>query len=284
MSDSGHTGGIREFVSHSAGAVAVVCGLFFLLAFMYIGGTADPQAHARHIPVAVVNSDEAATLETPIGPRRIDVGTRITAGLIQNNDWGTVRLHMVDPATAEAGLRDGTYFGALRIPADLSEGVVGLVEAAATEAGRSGPVPGRARVELQCSPRVSIVSGQVMNTRDRQRRTAGQPRAVRGSGDPHLRRGDAHADAAARLRHNRRPAADAPGLSRPALDHVLRLGLGGRARSRRVGARCLDGGRPRGGHRGHPRVRAHGGCAGRPWPTGCRPAGADQGCSRPGAA
>ncbi|MBS7548947.1 DUF3533 domain-containing protein [Dietzia sp. Marseille-Q0999] len=164
MSDSGHTGGIREFVSHSAGAVAVVCGLFFLLAFMYIGGTADPQAHARHIPVAVVNSDEAATLETPIGPRRIDVGTRITAGLIQNNDWGTVRLHMVDPATAEAGLRDGTYFGALRIPADLSEGVVGLVEAAATEAGRSGPVPDRARVELQYSPRISIVSGQVMNT------------------------------------------------------------------------------------------------------------------------
>ena len=116
MSESGHTGGIREFASHSAGAVAVVCGLFFLLAFMYIGGTADPQSHARHIPVAVVNSDEAAGLDTPVGERRIDVGTRITAGLIQNNDWGTLRLHMVDAATAEEGLRDGTYFGTLRIP------------------------------------------------------------------------------------------------------------------------------------------------------------------------
>lgn len=164
MTDSGHTGGLREFVSHSAGAVAVVCGLFFLLSFMYLGGTADPQSHARHVPVAVVDSDRGASLETPVGPRQIDVGSRITAGLLQNNDWRTVRLHMVDEETAEKGLEDGAYFGAVRLPAELSERVVGLVEAAATEAGEDGPVPQQARIEVQYSPRVSIVSGQVMNT------------------------------------------------------------------------------------------------------------------------
>lgn len=164
MTDSGHTGGFREFASHSAGAVAVVCGLFFLLSFMYLGGTADPQAHARHVPVAVVNEDAGATLQTPIGPRNLDVGTQITAGLLQNNDWGKLRLHVVDPAEAEAGLRDGSYFGAVRLPPELSQQVVGLVEAAATEAGDAGEPPQRATVTLQNSPRVSIVSGQVMNT------------------------------------------------------------------------------------------------------------------------
>ncbi len=164
MTDSGHTGGFREFASHSAGAIAVVCGLFFLLSFMYLGGTADPQAHARHVPVAVVNDDAGATLETPIGPRELDVGTQITAGLLQNNDWGKLRLHVVDSAEAEAGLRDGTYFGAVRIAPELSRQVVELVEAAATEAGESGEPPERATVTLQYSPRVSIVSGQVMNT------------------------------------------------------------------------------------------------------------------------
>ena len=104
MTDSGHTGGLREFLSHSAGAVALVCGLFFLLSFMYLGGTADPQSHARYIPVAVVDEDVAATLETPIGPRGLDMGSRITAGLLQNNDWGRVRLHVVDPEAAEEGL------------------------------------------------------------------------------------------------------------------------------------------------------------------------------------
>lgn len=164
MTDSGHTGGLREFLSHSAGAVALVCGLFFLLSFMYLGGTADPQSHARYIPVAVVDEDVAATLETPIGPRGLDMGSRITAGLLQNNDWGRVRLHVVDPEAAEEGLRDGTYFGAVRIPPELSGRVAGLVEAAATEAGDAAGPPERARISLEYSPRVSIVSGQVMNT------------------------------------------------------------------------------------------------------------------------
>lgn len=164
MTDSGHTGGFREFASHSAGAVALVCGLFFLLSFMYLGGTADPQSHARHVPVAVVNEDAGATLQTPIGPRNLDIGTQITAGLLQNNDWEIVRLHMVDADAAEDGLRDGSYFGVVRMPAELSQRVVDLVEAAATEAGDAGEPPLRAAIDLQYSPRVSIVSGQVMNT------------------------------------------------------------------------------------------------------------------------
>ncbi|EYT63304.1 membrane protein [Dietzia sp. UCD-THP] len=164
VTDSGHTGGVREFVSHSAGAVVLVCGLFFLLSFMYLGGTADPQAHARHIPVAVVDSDAGASLDTPVGVRDLDVGSQITAGLLQNNDWERIRLHVVDPETAEEGLRNGSYFGAVRIPADLSERVVGLVEAAATEAGDAAEPPAPARVTVEYSPRVSIVSSQVMNT------------------------------------------------------------------------------------------------------------------------
>ena len=142
----------------------LVCGLFFLLAFMYLGGTADPQSHARYIPVAVVDEDRGASLETPVGPRRLDVGAQITAGLLQNNDWKRIRLHVVDPDRAEEGLRDGSYFGAIRMPADLSQRVVDLVEAAATEQGDAGPPPAAAGITLEYSPRVSIVSGQVMQT------------------------------------------------------------------------------------------------------------------------
>lgn len=162
--ESGHTGGLREFSAHSAGAVVLVCGLFFLLSFMYLGGTADPQSYARHIPVAVVDEDRGASLETPIGPRGLDVGSQITAGLLQNNDWEKIRLHVVDPEAAADGLRDGTYFGVVRMPAELSQRVVDLVQAAATEAGDGAPAPETARITIENSPRVSIVSAQVMNT------------------------------------------------------------------------------------------------------------------------
>lgn len=160
---SGHTGGLREFLSHSAGAIVLVCGLFFLLAFMYLGGTADPQANARYLPVAVVDQDEGATLDTPVGPRRLDVGRQVSDGLLHNNDWRTLRLHPVDAAAADAGLRDGTYFGVVRIPADLSERVADRVRAAATEAGEKADPPAPAVVTVEYSPRVSVVAGQVMH-------------------------------------------------------------------------------------------------------------------------
>lgn len=164
MTDSGHTGGFREFASHSIGAIALVCGLFFLLSFMYLGGTADPRSHARYVPVAVVDGDEGASLETPVGTRQLDVGNQITSGLLQHNDWARIRLHVVDAGTAEEGLRDGNYFGVVRIPPELSGNVVGLIEAAATEAGETGDAPDPAGITLEYSPRVSIVSGQVMET------------------------------------------------------------------------------------------------------------------------
>ena len=160
---SGHTGDAREFLSHSAGAILLVCGLFFLLAFMYLGGTADPQANARYLPVAVVDEDAGATLDTPVGARRLDVGRQVSDGLLANNDWKRLRLHPVDAATAEAGLRDGTYFGAVRIPSDLSERVADRIRAAATEAGDRAAPPDPARITVEYSPRMSVVSGQVMH-------------------------------------------------------------------------------------------------------------------------
>lgn len=161
--DSGHTGGLREFASHSAGAILLVCGLFFLLALMYLGGTADPQANARYIPVAVVDEDQGATIDTPIGEQGLSVGSQITGGLLHYNDWETIRLHVVSPEAAEEGLRDGAYFGVVHIPADLSERVGGLVEAASTEAGERGEKIEPAQISVKYSPRISIVSSQVMH-------------------------------------------------------------------------------------------------------------------------
>lgn len=162
--ESGHTGGFREFVSHSAGAVLLVCGLFFLLSFMYLGGTADPQANARHIPVVVVDEDRGAQLETPVGTRGLAVGSQIVGGLLKNNDWERIRLHVVGPEAAEEGLRDGSYFGRIQIPADLSERVAGLIGAAATEAGEGAEPAAPPTISVEYSPRVSIVSSQVMHT------------------------------------------------------------------------------------------------------------------------
>lgn len=160
--ESGHRGDLREFLSHAVGAVVVVCGLFFLLGYMYLDGTADPQANARYLPVAVVNQDEGATLDTPIGPRRMAVGQQISDGLLHNNDWRTLRLHPVDAQAAEAGLRDGTYYGVVRMPADLSRQVAGRIESVTTESGQRADPPEPARVVVEYSPRMSVVSGQVM--------------------------------------------------------------------------------------------------------------------------
>ena len=147
-----------EFLEHSAGAVVMVCGLFALLGYMYMAGTADPQNHMRHLPWAVVNSDRGATLDTPIGPQHLDLGTQVVGGLMDNNDWSRLDLHVVSPEEAEEGLQDARYYGVVTVPEDLSENVAGLLDGTART---DGPPATPGTITVSSSPRLSLAGAQV---------------------------------------------------------------------------------------------------------------------------
>ena len=149
---------LREFLEHAVGAVLVVCALFTLLGYMYLAGTADPQAHMRHMPVAVVDQDTGATLDTPAGPQRLHVGRDLVGGLMDNNDWSRIDLSVVDRQQAEDGLRQARYYAVVLLPPDLSTDVAGLLDGTTRS---TGPAANRGRIEVLASPRLSLASGPV---------------------------------------------------------------------------------------------------------------------------
>ncbi|WP_336857471.1 YhgE/Pip domain-containing protein [Sinomonas albida] len=82
---------------------------------VYLYANWDPYSNMGHIKAALVVEDRGAT--TPDGSR-LEAGPKVADGLVEGHvfDWQRVP----DAQTAEAGVRNGTYSFALRIPADFS--------------------------------------------------------------------------------------------------------------------------------------------------------------------
>ena len=108
--------------------IPLIYGALYLMAFY------DPYGKLDTLPVAVVNEDV---------PTRTSSGELVSAGndlvdkLKESDalDWRFVD----DPAEAETGLENGTYYNVVTIPADFSEKV----------ASADGSNPERAHLELR---------------------------------------------------------------------------------------------------------------------------------------
>ncbi|MEA5456376.1 YhgE/Pip domain-containing protein [Sinomonas sp. JGH33] len=82
---------------------------------VYLYANWDPYSNMGHIKAALVVEDRGAT--TPDGSR-LEAGAKVADSLVERHvfDWQRVP----DVQTAEAGVRNGTYSFALRIPAEFS--------------------------------------------------------------------------------------------------------------------------------------------------------------------
>ncbi|GEM_PF-363328 len=155
---------LRQFFQHSLGAMLAVIALFAVISFMYFEGMANPQAHLNHVPIAIVDEDQGATVSTPVGDQRLDVADQVIGGILDQNNFAEVDLRVVDRNTAESGMAKGEFFGAVVFPAELSQNIADLVTQTAGNDGAEGNAPPRAQITVLNAPRASVPAPQVMAT------------------------------------------------------------------------------------------------------------------------
>ncbi|BCJ73028.1 membrane protein [Catellatospora sp. IY07-71] len=111
---------LRRFRRHrmTRAALVVLTLVPLLYGALYLWAFWDPYGNMHRIPVALVLQDREA--RDPDGAA-VHAGRDLAEELERRQVFG---WHRVDAAAAEAGLRDGTYQLALRIPADFSAALV----------------------------------------------------------------------------------------------------------------------------------------------------------------
>lgn len=156
-------GVVLQFFRHTVGAMVAVIALFAVIAFMYFEGTANPQEHLNHVPVAIVNDDEGTTIDTPAGPQQLNVGDQIVGEMLDQNDFSEIYMRVVDRETAEKGMDDAEFYGMVEFPSDLSQRIGDLITS--TSGGEGADRAGElADINVYAAPRSSVTSSQVMGT------------------------------------------------------------------------------------------------------------------------
>ncbi|MCK9901874.1 hypothetical protein CC117_17805 [Parafrankia colletiae] len=132
---------------------------------LYLASAVDPLAHARGLPVKVVNSDRGAT----VGTEHLDFGRRIEAGLRASPTVSRrLQLEPVTLAAAERAMSRGQAYATIVIPPGFTASRLaqaGHPTAGVTDGGTDGAADGGA-VQLLTNPRagtlgVSLAAGIV---------------------------------------------------------------------------------------------------------------------------
>ncbi len=101
-----------------AALVAIIL-LPLLYGTVYLVAFWNPYDNLTALPVAIVNEDKPADAQG----QTIDVGQTMTNQLLSSDSFD---FHLVSPEEGDAGLEDGTYYFAIRIPANFSAAVATL--------------------------------------------------------------------------------------------------------------------------------------------------------------
>ncbi|MBK0421844.1 YhgE/Pip domain-containing protein [Leucobacter sp. CSA2] len=98
--------------------VALIC-VPILYGGLYLWANQDPYAKLTNVPVALIVEDEGAN----VAGKHRTIGREVADELLKSDtfDW-----HDVDERTAKAGLDDGGYDFAVKIPADFTESITSI--------------------------------------------------------------------------------------------------------------------------------------------------------------
>jgi putative membrane protein len=106
---------LRRFRRGTLPRMAVAAMIFVPLLYgaLYLWAFWDPTGNLDSLPVALVNSDEGATLDG----ERLAAGDDVTQRLLESGD---LDWRVTDAQAAADGVADGTYYFALTVPDDFS--------------------------------------------------------------------------------------------------------------------------------------------------------------------
>ncbi|QNP75369.1 DUF3533 domain-containing protein [Streptomyces roseirectus] len=121
--------------------VVLVTVVMATLASLYLGSSVNSADHLDAFPVAVVNTD------------RGDTGAKIVQGLRQNTDADKFDLRVLTPAEARRQMDEAKLYGAIVLPADLSQKLAGL----------TGPGAERPVVSVWTNPLANTSSVSLVN-------------------------------------------------------------------------------------------------------------------------
>ncbi|MDL9935503.1 DUF3533 domain-containing protein [Gordonia sp. ABSL1-1] len=116
--------------------VALVVGLFCLMAALYMGAVVNPEKHLHDFPIALVNEDTGGEVETGDGQSsRANFGDQVADGIIETAARSGIAIHRTDRTTAFDQLAAGEAYGIVVIKAGFTNSAVAL--------GRSAVLPAK---------------------------------------------------------------------------------------------------------------------------------------------
>ncbi|MGW0363394.1 YhgE/Pip family protein [Streptomyces sp. NPDC002990] len=144
-------------------ALVALLLLPLLYGALYLWSFWDPYSRLDRVPVALVNSDQGATVDG----KRLDAGGEITKKL---RDSRTFDWREVSAEQAAEGLEDGTYYLTLTMPADFSAKI----------ASSSGEDPTTGALQVRTNDSNNYVVGSISRTVFAEVRSAASANASRG--------------------------------------------------------------------------------------------------------
>ncbi|MBT2448477.1 YhgE/Pip domain-containing protein [Streptomyces sp. ISL-43] len=144
-------------------ALVALLLLPLLYGALYLWSFWDPYSRLDKVPVALVNSDQGATVDG----KRIDAGDEITRKL---HDSKTFDWREVSAEEAAEGLEDGTYYLSLTMPADFSTKI----------ASSSGEDPATGALQVRTNDANNYIVGSISRTVFSEVRSAASTNASRG--------------------------------------------------------------------------------------------------------
>jgi putative membrane protein len=144
---------LRRFRGHPIRTAALIAIILIPLVYggLYLWFAWDPYGKLEHMPVAVVNEDQGATVDTNGQTTAINGGDQLVDQLKEDRifDW-----QFVTATQAAQGLRDGDYYMVITVPADFSTRLASL----------SGTDPEQATVEFDLNDANGYVAGIMAST------------------------------------------------------------------------------------------------------------------------
>ncbi|KZS64250.1 hypothetical protein A4G28_07535 [Mycobacterium ostraviense] len=126
------------------GPIIVAVALMYGLGLFYVGGTLNPGANLRHIPVAIVNQDAGPT------------GRLIADGLAANMDKNQFDIRVLPADQARDQLETGKVYAQVLLPWDLSQRLF-VLPAATLQPGQ----PLKPVITISTGPRAGVVAAVI---------------------------------------------------------------------------------------------------------------------------
>ncbi|MGW9024267.1 YhgE/Pip family protein [Streptomyces sp. NPDC055722] len=155
---------LRRFGRGKLPRAALVALLLLPLLYgaLYLWSFWDPYGRLDRIPVALVNSDQGAT----VAGRKVALGDDLVKELRKS---GTFEWHEVSPAEARKGVEAGTYYLSLTMPSDFSRRI----------ASSSGDTPETGGLQVRTNDANNYIVGQISKTVFNEVRAAASTKASR---------------------------------------------------------------------------------------------------------